>query len=412
MRNRVAITGVGAVSALGDEPGVFHEALSRGESALGVITQFDRKDLPVLARGAEIKGYDAKRYLGDVNLRPLDRTGQLAVSGAQRALESSGWTAEMREEIEMDLVLGTMFCCVHTNIQFDRTALVSGPKYIKPLDFANTVINAAAGQTAIWHHLRGANMTVSAGMTSGMHALQYAARRVALGWSEAVLVGGVEELCFETWYGFAQSGHLHEDDGDGGPKPFSRGRSGFLPGEGSGYLVLENTDFATARGARILGELSGYGSSYDLTRGSDEKSAIAAGVRAVRSALETAAITADCLGCISASGNGSATGDRFEACALGEVFGGRLASIPVFALAGALGETFGASGLLQTIALLESGRRSRIPPTLGAEEYDDTLPALALSGSSRDGSFRHGLVVSNGFDGSSAAVVIKVSSTQ
>ena len=278
MKKRVVVTGAGAISALGDDPGTLHQALWRGDSAIGTITRFDRQNLPV-AWGAEIKDFDAKRYLGEVNLRPLDRTSQLAASGAQRALESSGWTAEMREVAEMEIVLGTMFCSVRTNTQFDRAALISGPKHIKPLDFANTVINSATGQTAIWHRLRGATMTVSAGTTSGLHALQYAARRIALGWSDAVLVGGVEELCFETWYAFSQSGHLAGAGPNGGSMPFSSGRTGFFPGEGSGYLMLEDSDSATARGATVLAEIAGYGSSYDPTRGADEDSAVAAGVR-------------------------------------------------------------------------------------------------------------------------------------
>jgi 3-oxoacyl-[acyl-carrier-protein] synthase II len=408
MKKRVVVTGVGAISALGDDPATLHQALCLGGSAIGPITRFDWQNLPA-AWGAEIKDFDAKRYLGEVNLRPLDRTSQFAVSGAQRALESSGWTTEMREVAEMELALGTMFCSVRTNTQFDRAALISGPKHIKPLDFANTVINSATGQTAIWHHLRGASMTVSAGATSGVQAIQYAARRVALGWSRAVLVGGVEELCFETWYAFAQSGHLADSGGNGGSTPFSRGRTGFFPGEGSGYLVLEDSDAATARGATVLAEITGYGSSYDPTRGANEDSAVAAGVRAIKTALETAAIAPEIIGCISASGNGSAAGDRVEACALREIFGARLALIPAFALAAALGETFGASGLLQTIALIESARRGQITPTHGVEDYDETLPTLALSGSLRNASFEHGLVMSNGFDGSTAAVIIAVS---
>jgi len=408
MKKRVVVTGAGAISALGDDPATLHQALCLGNSAIGPITRFDRQNLPA-ARGAEIRDFDAKRYLGEVNLRPLDRTSQLAVCGAKRALESAGWTSEMREVAEMELVLGTMFCSVRTNTQFDRSALISGPKHIKPLDFANTVINSATGQTAIWHRLRGANMTISAGTTSGVHALQYAARRVALGWSRAVLVGGVEELCFETWYAFAQSGHLAGAGRNGGSMPFSRGRTGFFPGEGSGYLVLEDSDAATARGATVLAEIAGYGSSYDPTRGANENSAVAAGVRAIKTALETAAIAPEIIGCISASGNGSAAGDRVEACALREIFGARLALIPAFALAAALGETFGASGLLQTITLIESARRGQITPTHGVEDYDETLPIMALSSSPRNASFDHGLVMSNGFDGSTVAVIIAVS---
>ena len=210
----------------------------------------------------------------------------------------------MREAVDVDLVLGTMFCCVRTNTQFDRTALISGPKHIKPLDFANTVINSATGHTAIWHRLRGASMTVCAGTTSGLHALQYAARRVAMGWSDAVLVGGVEELCFETWFAFTQSGHLQPIGEEGGPVPFSRRRSGFLPGEGSGYLMLETATSAAARGAPIVGELAGWGSSYDPTRGSSGDGGIAAGARAVAGALAQAAISAAEIGCLGLSANG------------------------------------------------------------------------------------------------------------
>ncbi len=406
-RNRVVITGAGVISALGDNATALHEALSSGKSALGQITLFDR-ELSRGARGAEIKDFDAKRYLGDVNLRPLDRTGQLAVCGAKGALEASGWTPEMREAVDVDLVLGTMFCCAHTNTQFDRATLVSGPKHIKPLDFANTVINSATGQTAIWHRLRGASMTVCAGTTSGLHALQYAARRVVLGWSEAVLVGGVEELCFETWFGFAQSGHLQPIQEEEGPRPFSRRRNGFLPGEGSGYLMLESAAAAAARGAPILGEIAGWGSSYDPSRGASRDGGVAAGTRAVAGALAQAGISAVEIGCLGLSGNGSPEGDRDQACTLREVFGSRLSSVPAFALAGAVGETFGASGLLHAITLLESGRIGLVPPTRSYDNDDGSLPALGLRESPIASAFLHGLVLANGFDGSTAAVMLKV----
>jgi len=403
-RDRVVITGAGIISALGDNPAALHEALSSGETGVGQITLFDR-ELSRGARGAEIKDFDAKRYLGDVHLRRLDRTGRLAVCGAKEALEASGWTREMREAQDVDLVVGTMFCCVRTSTQFDRAILASGPKHIKPLDFANTVINSATGQTAIWHCLRGASMTICAGTTSGLHALQYAARRVAFGWSEAVLVGGVEELCFETWFGFTQSGHLQPMGEEGAP--FSRGRSGFLAGEGSGYLMLESASAAAARGASILGEIAGWGSSYDPTRGGSGEGGVAAGTRAINGALAQASISTTEIGCLGLSGNGSRDGDRDQACALQEVFGSRLQSIPAFALAGALGETFGASGLLHAIILLESGRIGLVPPT-HSYEPDGSLPALGLSARSAGAAFVYGLVVAHGFDGSTAALVLKV----
>lgn len=406
MRKRTVITGAGVISALGDERGSLHEALCRGAGAIGQITKWEGWKTSPSPRGGEIGDFDARQYLGEGNLRPLDRTGLLAASGAQRALAMSGWTEGMREEVEVDYVLGTMFCCGRTIAQFDRTAMVKGPKYVKPLDFANTVINAATGQTAIWHRLRGANMTVSAGTVSGLRALEYATRRVAQGWCDAVLVGGVEELCFETAYAFAQAGRLDDSENGALPVPFGKGRRGFLPGEGSGYFMLEEAEAAAARGAGVIGEIAGCGSSYDPTRGADERSAAEAVARAVRGALEIGGIAAGDVGCLSLSGNGSKLWDGVEARALATVFGERLGSIPAFAIAGALGETLGASGMLQVNALLESGRKGRIPPTIGADNYDDSLPALGLSEKVTEGRFDYGLAVSTGMDGSTAAVVI------
>ena len=118
--------------------------------------------------------FDPRTYLGDGNLRPLDRTGRLAVAASGLALDAAGWTAEERAETEVGLVLGTMFGSVHTISEFDRRAMEAGPNYAKPMEFANSVINAAAGQTAIWHDLWGINATISGGTASGAQAIAYA----------------------------------------------------------------------------------------------------------------------------------------------------------------------------------------------------------------------------------------------
>src|ERR1700731_1184814 len=220
MRRRVVITGTGIISALGDDAARVHASICEGRCAFGEERFEGWEELPP-ARTARIKEFTAVKWLGDVNTRPLERTGQLSICGALLALQSSGWTIEKRKQTEIDLVLATTFGSVETIARYDRDARLFGPKHAKPLDFANTVINAPAGQTAIWHSLTGCNITVCAGKIGSLCALRDAARRIANGWSTTVLTGGVEAVCFETHTAFSQSGHVQPDAVSGHPVPFS-----------------------------------------------------------------------------------------------------------------------------------------------------------------------------------------------
>ena len=163
---RVVVTGMGVVSSLGDSPSGLHSALVEGEHGARPVSLFETNGLGPLQAG-EVPDFAPESYLGRVNLRPVDRTARLVIVASHLAFEQSGWTREKREEQDVGLVLGTMFGSIHTISAFDRRALVAGPSYAKPFDFANSVINAAAGQTAIWHALRGINSTVAGGTTAG-----------------------------------------------------------------------------------------------------------------------------------------------------------------------------------------------------------------------------------------------------
>src|SRR6185503_2898833 len=146
MRNRVVITGVGVVSSLGDTSSCLQFSLCSGRRAVKPVELFSTAGLGC-PLGGEITSFDAQKYLGRRNLRPLDRTSRMVASAAQLALNDSGWAESMRKQEEVGLVLGTMFCSVHTISEFDRRAVEVGPGYASPMHFSNTVINAAAGQT-------------------------------------------------------------------------------------------------------------------------------------------------------------------------------------------------------------------------------------------------------------------------
>jgi len=190
-RRQVVVTGAGVISPLADSPRGLHKALCAGTSGLKPIELFSLDGLGLDGHGpeeaGEIRPFEPRQYLGERNLRPVDRTSRLLLAAAQAALDESGWTPELRSEREVGLVLGTTFCSVKTIAEFDRRGIQLGPSHVSPLDFANSVINAAAGQTAIWHGLRGVNSTISAGEASGLLAIASGAGMISSGHTAALL---------------------------------------------------------------------------------------------------------------------------------------------------------------------------------------------------------------------------------
>jgi 3-oxoacyl-[acyl-carrier-protein] synthase II len=397
---RVVITGVGLVCALGDRPSLVHDALSAGRRGLEPSTLLANEASGYLV--GEVQDFDARRYFGARNLRPLSRTGRLAAVAAELALADSGWPVERRAATEVGLVLGTMFGSAGTIGEFDRRAMREGPEYASPLDFANTVISAPAGQVAIWHHLRGMNSTISTGLASGLHAIGYAWQLIRDGRAATLLAGGAEELCFESFLGFRRAGLLCGPGGEG-PRPFDRRRSGCALGEGAGFLVLEAADAAAARGAPGVGRVEGFGATYE-PRPSAEP---AKGPFALTLAIERA--LSGTPGDISAV-MASASGDRFldhrEGVAIREALGARAAYVPVTTIKGHLGEPQGAGGALQAIVTLESLRAKSLPPIGGLEQLEEGLGLDVVIGQPRKLTSSRALVTSVAREGNACALVL------
>ncbi len=403
-RRRVAVTGVGVITPLGDTPVLLSAALRSGRTGIAPVELFEPDGMKC-RQAFEVRGFNARQYLGDGNLRPLDRSAQLVAAAAHLALGASGWTTERRQQQEVGLVLGTMFGSVHTISAFDRRALTDGPIYAKPMDFANSVINAAAGQTAIWHGLRGVNSTVSGGTTSGLQALAYASDLIRTGKAETVLAGGGEELCFESYYGFYRAGLVAGSHNGHGPLavPFDARRNGFIPGEGAALLMLEEMSAARRRGASILAEVHGWGMGYDASRGRDGERATGAMRRAICDALEDSDTAAQTIAAVSSSASGSIEGDRNEALGIAAALG---REVPVTAVKSMLGEAFGASGALQAVALMQTMVSGVLPGVRGFERADDAIPSAMVSGCNRELDLDHGLVTAVGLDGNTCALVL------
>ncbi len=405
----VVVTGLGVLSPLGDSAEKLHGALCRGERALATVESLPAEELPCRL-GAQLAPFDPVAYLGEGNFRPLDRTGLFAVVAAQLALAAAGWEAEARRERLVGLVLGTMYGSAHTISEFDRRALTAGPNYVKPFDFANSVINAAAGQAAIWHGLPGVNATVAGGLAAGLHALSYAADLVATGRSEAVLAGGADELCLESYLGFARAGALCGSNGGGAeprPVPFDAQRNGLAPAEGAALLVLESEASARRRGRPVLARVLGSGAAFDPSRGRDGASASRAVARAVTAALEAAHLAPAAVDCWSAGADGGVELDAREAAGVAAALGERARELPVTAVKSMLGEALGASGAFQAASLVEILATGRLPGVAGLEATEPGFPLPAVRRECRElTAHRVGLATALDRHGAAQAVLL------
>jgi 3-oxoacyl-[acyl-carrier-protein] synthase II len=391
---RVLVTGAGVVSPLGGGRRELAAALVAGRSALAPASRPLAGAVPL---AAELRDFAAETDLGtDVNLRPLDRAGRLLTVAATRAFADCGVTP--RNGRLTGLVAGTLFGSVTTISEFDRRQLVDGPRYVKPLDFANTVINAAAGQAAIWLGCKGVNATFAGGPTAALEAIAFAAEQVRDGRGDLVLAGGVEELADEALLTFGRAGLLAGSAGDLPlPLPFAAGRNGVALAEGAALLVLEGEEAARSRGATVLAEVKGFGSAWG--EGDEAVS------RAVAAAIHDAGITAGDVGVWVASASGSPEVDRREAVGVARALGGR--AVPVAAPKALFGEALGASGAFQAVVLVEALATGTLPGTPGADRRDPALPPLDLALESRPVAARWGLTTAVGADGVANALVFE-----
>jgi 3-oxoacyl-[acyl-carrier-protein] synthase II len=394
MSARVVVTGAGVISSIGAGVEEFERNLYAGCSGIGPS--------PLLGEGAiaaEVRNFNPQPWLGNKGIRVLDRSARLLCVSAHMALTSTGLQQQEGGEGDpnLGLVCGTMFGSVHSITSFDWSGVCDGPAYVNPMEFPNTVINSPAGQAAIKHKLRGVNSTISAGLVSGLYAIHYAAEFLRFGRATALLAGGVEELCEESFVSFGKAGVISES---GCLRPFGANRDGMVLGEGSALWMLETLESAQARGAAPLLEICGFGAAHDAHNIRAYRVRGEGAASAIRQALAAAGIGPEAIGCVVAGASGSRAGDEMEAHALRHVFGARLERIPVCAPKAAFGECLGASGALCALVAGLALQRRCAPPAVGVQDglgRPETCPT--------DGEYA--LVNCFGCDGNNAALVLK-----
>jgi nodulation protein E len=373
---RVAITGVGAIGALGRTAAEFAESLSLGRSGIAPLELADASQLR-FRNGAQVRGYTHQPYFDDRRADFIDRFAQFAVIAAREAVADSGveWTPELRENAA--IVTGSCVGGQSTEDTGFRDLYKLGLNRVHPLTIPKTMANAGASHISMEFGITGPSYTISTACSSSGHAIGQAFWMVRSGAADLALAGG-SEAPFSL--GILKAWEAMRVVSPETCRPFSRDRKGMILGEGGAMLVLEPLEAARARGARIHAEILGFGMSADAAHITQPSSAGAA--RAMRSALRDAGLDPLQIGYINAHGTGTVANDSAEAAAIRSVFGEHTARLPVSSTKSMHGHTLGAAGAFECLAAAVALRDGVLPPTANFTEPDpecdlDVIPNIA-----------------------------------
>lgn len=406
MSDTVVITGIGVLSPVGAGREAFWSALNCGTTGFRPISLFDTSPFRVRIAG-EIADFDPLAYLEKKGLRDLDRSTRLICSAASLALEDSGIKVTHDNTDSLGVSIGTTFGSLHSISQFDRSGLLEGPKAVNPSHFPNTVINSPASQVSIRFKIKAFNTTISTGFCASLDAVSYAADFIRLNRADAVLAGGVEELCEETFLGFHTLGYLSGLNGQS-PLccPFDARRDGIILSEGAAVLVLEDKEHAVRREAEILATVLGYGNAFDPLSDSSFNRAGQGLKSAIHLALKDASLRPADVDYICACSNSTKGLDSMETRIIKDIFGDHAASIPISAIKSMTGESFSASGALALAAAVGALRDGIIPPTVNYRERDPACNLDYVPNESRRKTVSKVLVTAADPYGQNAAVIL------
>ncbi len=352
-KKRIVITGIGVVAPNGIGKEEFWSNCLANVSGIKPITLFDTSRYRCRWAG-EISKFQPETYLGPKGLRNLDRTTLLALVAAKMALIDATLESTEQDSADTGVVIGSTMGSVHSISEFDREGLHEGPRYVNPAEFPNTVINSPASRIAIHLGFRGLNATISTGFTASLDAMGYALDMLRLERVRRLLVGGVEELCLQTFLGFYKLGFLAVSKNGAPPafQPFGPDRAGALLGEGATFFMFECLEDALARQARIYAECLEYATEF-TPRYMFRYDPTAVGLtRAISQAVKESQLDSDAIDFVGACANSTKVCDASEMVALENIFGSRLSRMSLHAVKSLVGESFSAGAGLQLAAAL------------------------------------------------------------
>ena len=409
-RRRVVVTGLGLVSPVGIGVEPSWQALVAGRSGIGPITLFDASTYPTRIAG-EVKNFEPGDFMDKKEARRNDRFIQLGLAAAEMAVKDSGLDLSKEDPEQIGCIVGAGMGGLGT-IEENRTLLTErGLKRISPFFIPSLIINLAPGQISLRYGFKGPNFSTVSACATGNHSIGDALLYIERGLADVMVAGGCEATITPLGVGgFCAARAMSErnDAPEKASRPFDKGRDGFVAGEGSGILILEEYEHARQRGARIYAELAGYGATADAHHITSPAPEGEGGQRAMKMALKFAGINADQVGYVNTHGTSTPQGDVAECQAINKVFGEHARKgLVVSSTKSMTGHLLGAAGGLEAVIAVLALSRGVVPPTINVEEQDPECQLDVVPNVAREKQLDVVLSNSFGFGGTNSVLLFK-----
>lgn len=404
--HRVVVTGVGLVTPIGNNVPDTWAAVLEGKSGLGDFTLIQKGDHQV-GSVCEVKGFDAAALLGRRAARRRDRYQQLAAVAAIEAMEQSDLEVTDDNRDRIGIYIGTGVGGIRTLVAQEHILMKSGLRRLSPFAITMIMPNGAGGMLAIDYGIHGPSVTIATACASGSDAIGHAYKAVRYGELDAVLTGGAESIITSVAIGGFERAGATSGKSSITPQPFDKNRDGLIPGEGAGMLVLESLENAQARGAKILGEISGYGQTTDAHHITAPSEGGAGAAKAMRMAMKVAGIRPADVDYISAHGTATPLNDTFETMAIKKALGADAYNVAVSSTKSMTGHIMGATGAIESVFSILAIRDQMLPPTINYETPDPDCDLDYVPNNSRPSSVKVVLNSAFGFGGHNAVLVIQ-----
>ena len=408
MRKRVVVTGLGCVSPVGNNVADTWSALIAGKSGAAPITRFDASRHKTKF-AAEVKGFDGAALFGAREARKMDRFAQFATAATLEALAQAKFTVDESNRDRVGILIGSGIGGIITMLEEVEVMRERGPDRVSPFLIPMMISDSAAGMIAIRVGARGPNMAIATACATGTNAVGEAAEMIRRGSADVMIAGAAEaSIVAVAIAGMNVMGALstRNDEPEKASRPFDKNRDGFLMGEGGAILILESLEHAQARGADILCEFSGYGTSDDAHHISAPAEDGAGAALSMRLALENAGLAVTDIGYINAHGTSTVLNDKGETNAIKTVFGEQAYKIPVSSTKSMTGHLLGASGTLEAVVCTQVLRENILPPTINYETPDPVCDLDYVPNQARTASPKHVMSNSFGFGGHNATLIL------
>jgi len=408
-KRRVVMTGVGAVTPIGNTAEEFWAALLEGRSGIGAITRFDTTGYSTRIAG-EVKGFDPLKYIDKKDDRKFDLFLKYAVACSAMAVEDAGIQTDRIDASRFGVLVGSGIGGLETLLENFETLRTKGPDRVSPFFIPMIIINMASGVIAMRFGAKGPNSSVVTACATGNHAIGEAMRIIERGDADVMIAGGSEAIIVPlTIAGFAQMKAMstRNDEPTKASRPFDAERDGFVCGEGGGLVVLESLEHARERDARIYAEMVGYGMTGDahhMTAPDPEGDGAA---RAMAAALRDGGLEPSAVGYINAHGTSTPYNDKFETIAIKRVFGEYAKKVPISSTKSMTGHLLGAAGGIEAIATAFAIHHGVLPPTINYETPDPDCDLDYIPNQARKQEVEVALTNAFGFGGTNATLALK-----